>query len=137
MKTLKNFLFVSFILLANIIVAQDNFDEDKVITEGLWRGVFQTANGEIPFNFEVKGNTLDKLFFYLKNGKECVSLKASVISGDSLFVPIELYEATLAIKFTRNSLSGVYKKINTTKPDLRASITKILSMNLMLMWLIF
>lgn len=117
MKILRISLLIFFTILANITVAQDNFDETKIITEGFWRGVFQTTNGEVPFNFEVKGNNLDKLFFYLKNGKECVSLKASVINGDSLFVPVELYEAILAIKFTKNSLSGVYKKVNTTKPD--------------------
>lgn len=113
----KIYFTFCFITWAFVLFAQDSFDTKHIVEEGDWRGVFQTANGEIPFNFVVKGKTLDDLYFYLKNGKECVPLKVQTINGDSLFVPIELYETVLAIKKENNRLSGVYKKINAEKPD--------------------
>jgi thiol-disulfide isomerase/thioredoxin len=81
---------------------------------GSWRGTFTLANGqESPFNFELQGKTA-----YLLNGSERFELKGITQSKDSLFIPIDIYDAVLAAKIIDpNSLSGVFKKFNTAKPD--------------------
>ncbi|RYU93534.1 peroxiredoxin family protein [Emticicia agri] len=81
---------------------------------GNWRGTFNLANGqESPFNFELQGKTA-----YLLNGTERFELSGIRQTKDSLFIPVDIYDAVIAAKIVSpTSLSGVFKKFNTAKPD--------------------
>ncbi len=73
---------------------------------GVWRGAFTVANGnEIPFNFELTNKDV-----YLLNASERFELKNYSIKGDSIFVPVEIYDAVLAAKIENNGLlTGKFK----------------------------
>ncbi|WP_052354250.1 peroxiredoxin family protein [Flectobacillus major] len=77
---------------------------------GVWRGTFAVFGGqESPFNFELKGKNA-----YLLNASERFEIKGVTQKGDSLFFPIEIYDAVLAAKIeSPTSLSGVLKKANS------------------------
>lgn len=81
---------------------------------GNWRGTFKLAGGqESPFNFELHGKTA-----YLLNGSERFELKGITQTSDSLFIPVDIYDAVLAAKIVDvNTLSGVFRKFNTARPD--------------------
>lgn len=72
--------------------------------DGPYRGQFQTANGLVPFNFSIKGNTA-----YLLNANEREPLTGVQQQGDSVFIPIPLYDATLRFRRSGNQLTGFYK----------------------------
>lgn len=102
--------FISIGLTLATVAAQ----AQKSPKNGNWRGTFKVANGqESPFNFELQGKTA-----YLLNGSERFELKGIRQTNDSLFIPVDIYDAVIAAKIiSPNTLSGVFKKFNTAKPD--------------------
>lgn len=82
--------------------------------DGFWRGTFRLAGQQdAPFNFELKGSTA-----WLLNGAERFELKGAHQHGDSLIVPVEIYDAELAAKIeTNHTLSGVFRRLHTPTPD--------------------
>lgn len=79
--------------------------------QGVWRGIFTTASAqEIPFNFELKNTTA-----YLINATERFELKNVVQKRDSLFLPIDVYDAVLAAKVeSPTRLSGAFRRNGVT-----------------------
>lgn len=82
---------------------------------GVWRGTFSVFEGnESPFNFEVTGKDI-----ILLNASERFELKNYQIKEDSIFIPIEIFDAVLKAKIEgKSSISGVLKKYNSTTPDI-------------------
>lgn len=82
--------------------------------DGFWRGVF-TLSGqqEAPFNFELKGKTA-----YLINAAERFELKGVAQRGDSLFIPVDVYNRLLSAKIEPDgSLTGALHYLDSpTKP---------------------
>lgn len=79
--------------------------------EGVWRGEFEFKGGQkAPFNFEVKGREAATARVYLLNGSERFELSGLTQRGDSLFVPIDVYDAVLAGKLTGTTLTGAFKR---------------------------
>lgn len=105
--------FTAFISIG-LTLATVASQAQKSPKNGYWRGTFKVANGqESPFNFELQGKTA-----YLLNGSERFELKGISQTNDSLFIPVDIYDAVIAAKIiSPNTLSGVFKKFNTAKPD--------------------
>lgn len=81
---------------------------------GVWRGTFAVAGGnEAPFNFEITNKDV-----YLLNAEERFELKNYTIRKDSIFIPVEIYDAVLAAKIENSgSLNGKFIKLGTATPD--------------------
>ncbi|HEY3390036.1 MAG TPA: TlpA disulfide reductase family protein [Prolixibacteraceae bacterium] len=88
----------------------------KSLKEGLWRGAFTIPGNEIPFVFEVKGQSAESTSVYLINGTDRFELKNITYSNDSVTIPIDLYSSVLRGKLTENTLEGQLVKVNTDKP---------------------
>jgi hypothetical protein len=74
--------------------------------QGVWRGTFSLFEGkESPFNFELKGKDA-----YLLNASERFELKGVTQKGDSLFIPVEIFDAVLAQNRKPNYLVGGIQK---------------------------
>ncbi|GAB3323412.1 hypothetical protein GCM10027299_19630 [Larkinella ripae] len=108
MNTIKN-LATAGLLLAGFTAQAQTKPQD-----GFWRGAFTVSGGqEAPFNFELKGQAA-----WLLNGSERFELKGVTQKGDSLFLPIEVYDAVLAAKVENaKTLSGVLKRLSTNPAD--------------------
>lgn len=100
--------------LAGLLLAGVSARSQIKPKDGFWRGTFAVANGhEAPFNFELKGQTA-----WLLNGSERFELKGVTQKGDSLFIPVDIYDALLSAKIESNqTLSGVFKRLNTKIVD--------------------
>ncbi len=87
------------------------------LQEGRWRGEFMVPDHTIPFIFEVTGQSPESTVVYLINGSERFPLKNIAYRNDSVFIPVDLYDAVLSGKLTGgNSLSGKFRKLNSEKP---------------------
>ncbi|GAB3991975.1 hypothetical protein GCM10028807_23840 [Spirosoma daeguense] len=93
-------------LVSTLAVAQTH------LPQGPYRGLFQTSGGEVPFNFEINNNTA-----YLLNASEREELKGVLQKGDSLFIPIPLYDASLRFARKGPRLTGVYR-VNSGGKDI-------------------
>ena len=92
----------SLLLVSSSVWAQ------SLLPNGPYRGVFQTATGPIPFNFEVK-NGASATTVYLLNASEREELKGVEQRGDSVIIPIPLYDASLRFARKEGKLTGIYR----------------------------
>lgn len=95
-----NLFFGCFIWLTSAAFGQTI----PLLPAGPYRGVFQTARGIVPFNFDVKANKV-----YLINADEREELPAVQQQGDSILVSIPLFDAILQFKRQGNQLTGFYR----------------------------
>ncbi len=103
--------FSSLLLLSGLSAAGTIATAQTAPQQGLWRGIFALANGqEAPFNFELKDQTA-----YLLNGSERFELKGITTRNDSVFIPVDIYDATLAARIVNGkTLSGAFKRNGAT-----------------------
>jgi len=114
MKNLK--LIISIIALFVFEIITSCRPGTKQLKEGLWRGIFTLPENEIPFVFEVKGESAGSASIYLINGKDRFQLKNIIYSNDSVSIPIDLYSSVLKARLTENTLKGQLVKVGTDKP---------------------
>jgi len=79
------------------------------LKEGLWRGIIELQEQQLPFNFEiVKETTGFKV--YLKNGEEKLVQDEISVYGDSIKIVMLIFDIELRAKINENSLQGYYYK---------------------------
>ena len=93
------------------------------LTDGMWRGVFQTQDAEIPFLFEIKAADTENPVVTLINGEERVDLTDVTYRNDSVMIPIKTYDAVLEAKVDGERMSGRLVKLYSSWPDGRVPFT--------------
>jgi len=109
---MKKVLLFSLILSYKITLSQN-------IT-GHWRFVLANEGGGIPFNMEIVKHK-DSYKAFLLNATERLELETIVFSEkkDSIFIPLHIFDACLALKIDEKQLHGVYRKhFNQTDQNL-------------------
>lgn len=79
------------------------------VKPGVWRAILKTPGGELPFGLAIepagKGYTV-----YALNGSERLKMDDATVQGDSLHIPMALFESELIGKIESNRLMGVWKR---------------------------
>lgn len=115
---MNNFQKIGFVAMAIGMMTFSSFlPVSKTLKPGQWRGVFSVPENQIPFVFEVKDDGSGSFSLFLINGADRFQLKTISYNGDSVFIPIDLYDAVLKGKFTENTFDGRLIKGVSTKPD--------------------
>ncbi|MDZ7606112.1 MAG: TlpA disulfide reductase family protein [Cyclobacteriaceae bacterium] len=81
----------------------------RSLTEGKWRGTIASESRDIPFIFEVSSAS-DSVKIHLINGKERFTIDDVTIIGDSVHIPIAIFDAAIHARMTDGGLDGVYVK---------------------------
>lgn len=119
MKQVLSF-FLCAILFSFSLSANNHPDKPLPVKPGVWRGVFTTAGGEIPFNFEIKGTDQSQLTLTLHNAARRDDFTIERRGQDSLLVPMNTFDAVMLIKIAEGGLlRGVYQNTvpgNRSKP---------------------
>lgn len=110
---LKELILLSLGLLFGATVwAFDKNPAGKVIKEGVWRGVFNVSETQVPFNFEFKGKDLEHGTFTLLNGTRRDDFHVTRLGKDSVFIKMNTYDAALVAKIEDDgTLSGEYRSL--------------------------
>ncbi len=82
---------------------------DSKLSAGNWRGVLKAEAAEIPFLFEVVESG-EGVKIILKNAEERIPLDDVIVSGDSIHIPMYIFDATIHAKIAGNVMSGIYVK---------------------------
>jgi peroxiredoxin len=78
---------------------------------GKWRGTFRIKDDiEVPFIFEITGNTAENTKVYFINAEERFDGGKLRQTKDSLFILADQFDNELAFKIENNSLTGVLRK---------------------------
>lgn len=103
------FIFTTFIIQCT----QSDKSSDKKISDGLYRGELQLQDQHLPFNFEVK-TVEGKQQWVLLNADERLELNEVRMEGDSVFVPLFIFDASIEAQIKNDgSLTGYYVKHDT------------------------
>jgi hypothetical protein len=87
------------------------------LTDGLWRGVFQVQDAEIPFLFEVKSAHTENPVVTLINGEDRFDLSGATYRNDSVIIPIKVYDAVMEAKVNGKRMTGRLVKLYSNRPD--------------------
>ena len=97
------------LLLLGVLFACKKETKPIELQEGIWRGVIEMQNQELPFNFEIikKDETYKAI---LINGEEEFHLDEVELKDDSLFLRLHIFDIDLKAKIGENKLTGYYIK---------------------------
>lgn len=104
---------ISYILLMCMLMACGTKDASKQRNplSGLWRGVIDLQNQELPFHFRLRGNSADSLQLILINGKEELEAGRVQVAGDSIIMPMHIFDTEIrAVRIARGQLEGEWIK---------------------------
>ena len=92
--------------------------KEKELKPGMWRGVLTVANHEIPFQMQVEKPKSGKTVAYLLNGEEKLLLDEITITGDSVKIPLHIFDADLKAHISDNQdeITGKWTRYNLDKP---------------------
>jgi thiol-disulfide isomerase/thioredoxin len=82
---------------------------------GPWRAALDLAGATLPFEIEIaqRGSVWSGR---LCNGTQCQPLSAVRVRGDSVVLEMADYDATIAARLVRDSLTGVYRNVGNRGP---------------------
>lgn len=76
-----------------------------------WRATVQTDGGALPFGLEIKPTKNKKKFdVFVLNASERFKTDQATLEGDSLIIPISLFDAEIIAKKNAQTLIGFYRK---------------------------
>ncbi len=96
-----------FIIAGYALLSCDS-SKDVQLKPGIWRGILNIQDHELPMNFEVKRGK--KLKIYLINAEERIELDEGMIKGDSLYLPMHIFDADIKARITETTISGKWTK---------------------------
>jgi thiol-disulfide isomerase/thioredoxin len=104
-----NKLLVGFLAITSIIGCKPNQPADATLKTGIWRGVIETQGHPVPFTFEVS-DSANHTIITLRNAEERIRIDEVVIDGDSINIPMHIYDANIKAKLIGDSLVGEYQR---------------------------
>ncbi len=99
-------LFI-FTVLATILTS---CHQHSHLQDGVWRGELSLIEKSAPFLFELTNAETDSATVTLLNGTERVELTGISVSGDSITIPIEAYDAYIKAVIGHDGLEGRFIK---------------------------
>ncbi len=77
--------------------------------EGQWQGMIEYADEDVPFEFNI--TLVDDIpTVTIINGEEKVLIKNVTVKEDSIFIPLNPFDALIKAKFSEYSMEGEWKK---------------------------
>lgn len=84
-------------------------EKKLVLAEGIWRATIEVQSNELPFNFElVKRDGSYEMIVH--NADERLKIDDIAIKGDSIFIPMHIFDADIKATITENTITGYWTK---------------------------
>ncbi len=83
----------------------------STVKNGTWRATLVRDGHTLPFLLEIETNSDGKTYSaYALNGSERFKMDTAYVEGDSLHIPMELYDSELIGKIGEDRLTGVWRE---------------------------
>ena len=104
------------LLLAGLVaLAACQTDKKTSLRPGTWRAVIGSPGGELPFGLDLAQLNDTTFLVHALNGSERLELDTAHVRGDSLYVPIDIFDSELVAAVGDSSLRGRYTRYNAGK----------------------
>jgi len=80
------------------------------IKTGIWRAVIKIQGKDLPFNFQLAKTNSGDYQAYILNASERLRLDDVTVKGDSIDMPLHIFDANIKAKINGDSLSGMFVK---------------------------
>jgi peroxiredoxin len=90
-------------------------DQSPALGTGTWRAVIGSPGGELPFGLDINRLNDTTFIVYALNGSERLQLDTAHVRGDSVYVPIDLFDSELAAAVSDSTLNGRYTRYDKGK----------------------
>ncbi|WP_234736649.1 peroxiredoxin family protein [Tellurirhabdus bombi] len=86
--------------------------ESKVrVPKGIWRATLQTKGGELPFGLDIVPNADSATYtVYAINGAERLKMDTATLQGDTLRIPMAIFESEIIAKVANKRMEGIWRK---------------------------
>jgi thiol-disulfide isomerase/thioredoxin len=87
------------------------------VRPGQYRAVLKTVGGDLPFGLDIQpGTSAGSYAVLVLNGTERLPMDAATLTGDSLRIPMALFESELVARVAGETLTGFWKRRPTSGP---------------------
>lgn len=98
MKKILIYILFFFILSCN--------SNKTLLKTGMWRAKLQLPTGELPFNFEVKKDSIDNIYLEIINSTERIRVDEIEFKNDSIFIKLPIFDTKIIVKNKGENLNG-------------------------------
>ena len=103
-------LTASLLLSCSFLFGQTS----TAIKPGVYRAVLKTRGGDLPFGLDIQ--PAGKIYtVFVVNGTERLKMDPATVEGDSLHIPMALFESELVAKPDGDVLRGVWRRRRTAR----------------------
>lgn len=107
MKNRLNYVATALLILPFLA----NCQSSTTVKTGVWRATLQTSGGQLPFGLDIKpAAQAGKYTVFAINGAERLPMDEATLVGDTLRIPMGLFESELVGKVSGDKLTGVWRK---------------------------
>src|SRR5687768_8469782 len=98
------------VLFIIVLACGPKKENSSLLKSGIWRATVEIQEKELPFNFEVKQSANNDFDVYLINASERLLLDEVVVNGDSVDMPLHIFDANIKAVIRGDTLEGVFIK---------------------------
>jgi thiol-disulfide isomerase/thioredoxin len=102
-------LLFGFFALTCITCSSPQTEKTQLST-GIWRATLHYQEKELPFNFHVVRDAEGGFDMYIINARERLHLDDVFLRGDSVIIPLHIFDASFEAKLSGDSLQGIFIK---------------------------
>ncbi|GAB4027038.1 peroxiredoxin family protein [Spirosoma koreense] len=109
---MKNLLLLAAFTLLLLPATASCQSAPVSLKPGQYRAVLKTRGGDLPFGLDIQPNAADSKTYkvFALNGSERLPMDAATVQGDSLLIPMKLFDSELVAKIEGNTLRGVFRR---------------------------
>lgn len=107
---MRHFFLLLFASVTLFSCGPNENKKDATLATGIWRATLTIQGHEVPFNMEVKKDSTNNLTVFVINAEERLLLDEVSVFGDSVRIPLHIFDASLQAKIEGNTLSGLFIK---------------------------
>ncbi|GAB3897421.1 TlpA family protein disulfide reductase [Spirosoma agri] len=114
---MKKLLPIVAVTLLSATAACSGQSTPATVKPGTYRAVLKTKGGDLPFGLSIQPTAGDPKTYtvFALNGSERLPMDPAIVQGDSIRIPMALFESELVAKITDNTLRGVWRRRRTAQ----------------------
>lgn len=115
---MKYTYWLGLLAVAASFSACSRSQSDTTLQTGTYRAVIQSADGALPFGLAVESISGSQNYrVFALNGAERLPMDTATVQGDSLHIPMRLFDSELIAKIDGKTLRGVWRRTRIGLPS--------------------
>ncbi|GAB3541456.1 TlpA disulfide reductase family protein [Spirosoma fluminis] len=109
---MKKLIPLAAVALLSLPAACSGQSSSATVKPGTYRAILKTRGGQLPFGLAIQSTANDPKTYtvFVLNGNERLKMDPATVQGDSLRIPMALFESELVAKIDGNMLRGVWRR---------------------------